>query len=102
GRRGRRWGRRVHEHRRLSGGQTAINFADDLEGCIVAVDGTLSEFPKQFSVMERLVEVCEKRGHLLVGISKDSQLHAFGHVLTDEELMVKCQERLPPDALADH
>jgi len=44
--------------------------------------------------------VCEKRGHLLVGISKDSQLHAFGHVLTDEELMARCQDRLPPDALA--
>src|SRR5439155_16977982 len=90
----------VNEFRRLIEGQTAINFADDLEGCIVAVDGTLSEFPKQFSVMERLVEVCEKRGHLLVGISKDSQLHAFGHVLTDEELMARWQDRLPHDARA--
>src|SRR5207249_3793819 len=42
----------------------------------------------------------EKRGHLLVGISKDSQLHAFGHTLTDEELMARCQNRLPHDALA--
>ncbi len=90
----------VNEYRRLIEGQTAVNFADDVENCIVAVDGTLSEFPKQFSVMERLVQVCEKRGHLLVGISKDSQLHTFGHVLTDEELMVRCQDRLPPDALA--
>ena len=90
----------VNEYRRLIEGQTAINFADDLEGCVIAVDGTLSEFPKQFSVTERLVQVCEKRGHLLVGISKDSQLHAFGHVLTDEELMTRCQGRLPGDALA--
>src|SRR3989442_880710 len=90
----------VNEYRRLIEGQTAINFADDLEDCIVAVDGTLSEFPKQFSVMERLLQVCEKRGHLLVGISKDSQLHAFGHTLTDEELMARCQGRLPHDALA--
>src|SRR5207237_4298561 len=81
-------------------GQTAINFADDLENCIVAVDGTLSEFPKQFSVLERLVQVCEKRGHLLVGISKDSQLHAFGHTLTDEELMASCRNWLPHAALA--
>src|SRR5439155_8105247 len=90
----------VNEYRRLIEGQTAINFADDLEDCIVAVDGTLSEFPKQFSVMERLVEVCEKRGHLLAGISKDSQLHAFGHVLTDEELMARCQDGVLHDALA--
>src|SRR5256712_1335543 len=73
----------VNEYRRLIEGQTAINFADDLEGCIVAVDGTLSEFPKQFSVMERLVEVWEKRGRPLVRGPNDRQLHAFGHVLMD-------------------
>src|SRR5436190_2147156 len=32
--------------------------------------------------------------------TKDSQLHAFGHTLTDEELMARCQDRLPHDALA--
>ena len=90
----------VNEYRRLIEGQTAINFADDVEDAIVAVDGTLSEFPKQFAVMERLVQVCEKRGHLLVGISKDSQLHSFGNVLTDEELMARTQSRLPRTALA--
>jgi len=90
----------VNEYRRLIEGQTAINFADDLEGAVVAVDGTLSEFPKQFEFMERLVKVCEKRGHLLVGISKDSQLHAFGHLLTDEDLLARVQSRLSPGALA--
>ena len=89
----------VNEYRRLIEGQVAINFADDVEGAIVAVDGTLSEFPKQFTFMERLVELCEKRGHVLVGISKDSQLHAFGHVLTDEDLMARTQDRLPRGAL---
>jgi len=90
----------VNEYRRLIEGQTAINFADDMEDAIVAVDGTLSEFPKQFTVMERLVKVCEKRGHLLVGISKDSQLHSFGHVLTDEDLMARCESRLPRASMA--
>ncbi|MGQ0796843.1 MAG: DNA double-strand break repair nuclease NurA [Methanobacteriota archaeon] len=90
----------VNEYRRFVEGQLAINFADETEGAIVAVDGTLSEFPKQFAVMERLVAVCEKRGHMLVGISKDSQLHAFGHVLTDEELMTRCEARLPRRAHA--
>ena len=90
----------VNEYRRLIEGQLAINFADETEGAIVAVDGTLSEFPKQFAFMERLVAVCEKRGHILVGISKDSQLHAFGHVLTDEELMARTQARLPRGAVA--
>lgn len=90
----------VNEYRRFVEGQLAINFADETEGAIVAVDGTLSEFPKQFAFMERLVAVCEKRGHILVGISKDSQLHAFGHVLTDEELMARCESRLPRSACA--
>jgi len=90
----------VNEYRRLIEGQLAINFADEVEGAIVAMDGTLSEFPKQFAFMERLVALCEKRGHVLVGISKDSQLHSFGHVLTDEDLMARCQPRLPHDALA--
>ena len=90
----------VNEYRRLIEGQVAINFVDETEGAIVAVDGTLSEFPKQFTFMERLVALCEKRGHVLVGISKDSQLHSFGHVLTDEDLMARCQSRLPAGSLA--
>lgn len=90
----------VNEYRRLIEGQVAINFADGTEGAIVAMDGTLSEFPKQFAFMERLVSVCEKRGHVLVGISKDSQLHAFGHMLTDEDLMLRTQGRLPQGSLA--
>ena len=90
----------VNEYRRLIEGQLAINFADDFEGGIVAMDGTLSEFPKQFTFMKRLVEVCEKREHVLVGVSKDSQLHTFGQVLTDEDFLARCQSRLPRDARA--
>ncbi len=90
----------VNEYRRLIEGQLAINFADDFEGGIVAMDGTLSEFPKQFTFMKRLVEVCEKREHVLVGVSKDSQLHTFGQVLTDEDFLARCQSSLPHDALA--
>jgi hypothetical protein len=90
----------VNEYRRWLEGQLAINFADDFEDGIIAVDGTLSEFPKQFTFMGRLVEVCKKRGHVLVGISKDSQLHAFGQVLTDEDFLAKAQRGLPRGSLA--
>ena len=90
----------VNEYRRWLEGQLAINFADEIEECIVAVDGTLSEFPKQFTFMKRLVEFCEKRGHILVGISKDSQLHTFGQVLTDEDFLARAQRNLPGDATA--
>ncbi len=90
----------VNEYRRWLEGQLAINYADDLEDAIVAVDGTLSEFPKQFTFMSRLVEVCKKRGHALVGVSKDSQLHTFGQILTDEDFLVRTQTRLPKGAVA--
>jgi len=90
----------VNEYRRWLEGQLAINFADDVEDAVVAVDGTLSEFPKQFTFMGRLVDVCRRRGHVLVGISKDSQLHTFGHVLTDEDFLLRCQGRLPKGGVA--
>lgn len=90
----------VNEYRRWLEGQLAINYADDHEDAIVAVDGTLSEFPKQFTFMQRLVEVCKKRGHVLVGVSKDSQLHTFGQVLTDEDFLARTQSRLPMGAVA--
>ncbi len=85
----------VNEYRRLIEGQLAINFADDCEGAVVAMDGTLSEFPKQFTFMKRLIEVCEKRQHVLVGISKDSQLHTFRQILTDEDFLARCQSQIP-------
>ncbi len=84
----------VNEFRRFIEGETAINFADDRRDGIVAVDGALQEFPKQFAFMDRLVKLCEARGHVLVGVSKDSQLHAFGHVLTDEDFLRRCEARV--------
>ncbi len=90
----------VNEYRRFIEGELAINFADDFEGGIVAMDGTLSEFPKQFTFMKRLVDLCEKREHVVVGVSKDSQLHTFGQVLTDEDFLARCQSELPHDAAA--
>ena len=81
----------VNEYRRLTEGQLAINFADDERECIVSIDGALQEFPKRFEFMERLVKVCEDRGHILLGISKDSTLHTFGHMLTDEEFLRRCE-----------
>ncbi|HTD81761.1 MAG TPA: DNA double-strand break repair nuclease NurA [Thermoplasmata archaeon] len=83
----------VNELRRFIEGEVAANYAGDSDGLIVAVDGALQEFPKRFEVMEHLVKACERRGHLLVGVSKDSQLHAFGQTLTDEDFLKRCESR---------
>ncbi len=90
----------VNEYRRFLEGQLAVNVADQEEGRIVAIDGALAAFPKEFDVMPRLVKVCKDRGHLLVGISKDSQLHAFGQAQTDEDFLRRCQSALDRQALA--
>ena len=90
----------VNEWRRFIEGQLAVNIAEDTKDCIVAVDGALSAFPKQFDYIGRLVDVCEKNGHLLIGVSKDSQLHAFGHYLTDEDLLKGAEKTLESDSLA--
>lgn len=90
----------VNEYRRFFEGQLAVKIAEETEGCIVALDGALSAFPKQFDFIGRLAEICEKRGHLLVGVSKDSQLHAFGGAMTDEDLLGREDKSLGADALA--
>ena len=90
----------VNEWRRFIEGQLAVNVAEDSKDCIIAVDGALSSFPKQFDYIGRLVEVCEKNRHLLIGVSKDSQLHAFGHSLTDEDLLKRSENVLEAGSLA--
>ena len=90
----------VNEWRRFYEGQLAVKIAEESERCIIALDGTLSSFPKQFDFIGRLIEICERKGHLLIGVSKDSQLHAFGGALTDEDLLRREGESLADGALA--
>ncbi len=90
----------VNEYRRFVEGELAVNVADAERERIVAIDGALAAFPKEFDVMPRLLRVCEARGHILVGISKDSNLHGFGQVLTDEDFLLRCQGALDREAIA--
>jgi len=90
----------VNEWRRFIEGQLAVNLAEDTKDCVIALDGALSAFPKQFDFIERLVDICEKNGHVLIGVSKDSQLHAFGHGLTDEDLLLRKGRTLEEDSIA--
>ena len=90
----------VNEWRRFIEGQLAVNMAEDTKGCVIAVDGALAVFPKQFDYIARLIEVCEENGHVLIGVSKDSQLHAFGHQLTDEDLLNREGSSLDQESLS--
>lgn len=77
----------VNELRKFYESEAALKAAKGGKDQILALDGSLASFPKETDRLGEVVDVCEDRGHLLVGVSKDSTTHAFGHPLTDEELL---------------
>jgi hypothetical protein len=77
----------VNEYRKYYESEAALNAARSSRDKIIALDGSLASFPKETDRLGEVVRVCEERGHILVGVSKDSTTHAFGHRLTDEELL---------------
>lgn len=81
----------VNEFRRWEEAKLSMQMAADHDGMIVAVDGTLASFPKEYDLMKDVVRECEQHGHLLVGVSKDSDLHAFGSVHRDEDVLRRRQ-----------
>ncbi len=77
----------VNELRKYYEHQIALKAARSSKDIILALDGSLASFPKETDRLGDVVRACEERGHLLVGVSKDSTTHAFGSPLTDEELL---------------
>ncbi len=88
----------VNEWRRFVEGQLAVKMAEESRDCVIAIDGALAAFPKQFDFVGRLAKICEENGHVLVGVSKDSQLHAFGSALNDEDLLRKAESTQDGDS----
>ncbi len=91
----------VNEFRRRLEGQVALHIARERKGRLIALDGSLSSFPRQADYLGLLVEASEAGHHMLVGVSKDSMTHAFRRILTDEEFLGKVNGvgfvRVPPD-----
>ncbi|MFQ5838804.1 MAG: DNA double-strand break repair nuclease NurA [Thermoplasmata archaeon] len=79
----------VNEFRKYYESEVALRAAKSGKELVIALDGTLASFPKDTDRLGAVVEACEDMGHILVGVSKDSATHAFGHRLTDEELLRK-------------
>jgi len=77
----------VNEFRRLEEALLAMQMAGDHRDLILAMDGTLTTFPKEYELMGDVVREAERNGHILLGVSKDSDLHAFGSTRRDEELL---------------
>lgn len=83
----------VNELRKVYEYQIALQAARAEKDLILALDGSLASFPRETDQLGDVVRACEERGHLLIGVSKDSSTHAFGSPLTDEELLRRHEGR---------
>src|SRR3972149_587358 len=79
-----------NEFRKHLEGELALKVARETKGVAIALDGSLSAVPKELDHLEDVVEACEKNGNVLVGVSKDSFLPAFGRSLPDEQFLQSC------------
>lgn len=77
----------VNEFRKHLEGEVALRVAQEHRGVVVALDGSLMAVPKELDHLEDVVATCEANGNALVGVSKDSMLHAFGRSLPDEQYL---------------
>ncbi len=77
----------VNRFRQLMEQEMLFEMSKKLKGGIVAVDGTLT--PEFSNWVEMAVEACKQNNNILVGVSKDSNTHAFGSYRTDEEILKK-------------
>jgi hypothetical protein len=84
----------VNEFRRWEEAKLTMQTAADHDGLLVAMDGTLASFPREYDLMKDVVKQCELHDHMLVGVSKDSELHAFGSSFRDEEVLRKRQREV--------
>lgn len=77
----------VNEFRKHLEGELAVKVARETEGVVIALDGSLAAVPKELDHLEEVVGACEANGNILVGVSKDSLLHAFGRAMPDEQVL---------------
>jgi hypothetical protein len=77
----------VNEFRKHLEGELALKIARESKGVVVALDGSLAAVPRELDHLEDVVAACEKNGNVLVGVSKDSFLHAFGRSMPDEQFL---------------
>src|SRR3990172_8476489 len=68
----------VNKLRRCEEALLAMRMAADHQNLLLTVDGTLTTFPKEYAFGGDVLREAEQNGHVLFGVSKDSDLHAFG------------------------
>ncbi len=83
--------RRFEEYRLLN------RVSGSTSGSLLALDGALTTPPPfldEFSnMMEDTIQRCQDHENVLIGVSKDSETHAFGSPSTDEELLLNVNKQ---------
>jgi len=87
----------ANELRRFEEYKLLNQVSGNTSGQLLALDGALTippPFLSEFSdMMENTIEKCKDHENILLGVSKDSETHAFGSPSTDEELLFKVKKQ---------
>lgn len=87
----------ANELRRFEEYKLLNQVSGNTSGELLALDGALTippPFLSEFSdMMEDTIEKCKDHENILLGVSKDSETHAFGSPSTDEELLFKVKKQ---------
>lgn len=96
----------MSEFRHFTESQLSYAVSKENKRAIIAIDGTLASFHNGSDLLSDVTKVCEQNDNILVGVSKDSQSHAFGSPRTDEELLsnidVMAYARVPEGFEKEH
>jgi len=68
--------------------ELALDVASEAPPSIMVLDGSLTPY-KDAEQLAKLMRLAEEKGHVLVGVSKDSETRAFGRDLCDTEWLAK-------------
>ncbi|MDD2665701.1 MAG: DNA double-strand break repair nuclease NurA [Methanocellales archaeon] len=87
----------ANELRRFEEYKLLNQVSGNTSGELLALDGALTippPFLSEFSdMMEDTIQRCKDHENVLIGVSKDSETHAFGSPSTDEELLLKVEKQ---------
>ncbi len=85
----------ANELRRIMEWTLAAELAGELSDTIIALDGALvaPTIEPYENLMQQLIVVCRNNDNTLLGISKDSNTHAFSAYYSDEDLLAKSDMR---------
>ncbi|MFQ6059750.1 MAG: hypothetical protein ACE5KV_00435 [Thermoplasmata archaeon] len=78
--------RMMNEFRYCIEGEVILTASQRYRKCTIAIDGALVSYHSELDWMKDVVSACDRSENILIGVSKDSQTHAFNNPRRDEEI----------------